>query len=122
MESIFETKARENIRAADILFEHGMYNASANRAYYAAFHAAVSAFAKAGIQLAKLDHDKVQAQFSGELIRRKKLYPCRLKSHLLDLQAIRNIADYRPRAVFKKMARRQLDRATEYLQALQQEN
>ncbi len=115
MESTFAAKATENIRAAETLFENGMYNASANRGYYAALHAAVAALESAGIHLDRIDHDKVQAQFNGELIRRKKLYPSRLKSHLLVLQAVRNTADYRTALVSKKKAMRQLNRAQEYV-------
>ncbi len=43
MKSEFFTKAKENIKTAEILFEHQLYNASANRAYYAAFQAAIAA-------------------------------------------------------------------------------
>ncbi len=32
----FLTKAKENLRAAQICFENGLYNACANRFYYAA--------------------------------------------------------------------------------------
>ena len=45
MRDEFLTKAKENIRAAEVLFEHQLYNAAVNRAYYAAFHAAIAALA-----------------------------------------------------------------------------
>ncbi|OQX20714.1 MAG: hypothetical protein BWK80_35515 [Desulfobacteraceae bacterium IS3] len=38
----FLNKAEENLTAAQICFENGLYNACANRAYYAALHAAVA--------------------------------------------------------------------------------
>jgi uncharacterized protein (UPF0332 family) len=41
----FLTKARENLQAAEQAFSEGLYNASANRAYYAAFQAAIAALA-----------------------------------------------------------------------------
>jgi uncharacterized protein (UPF0332 family) len=121
MGSGFVAKAEENIRAAEILFRQELYNASANRAYYAALHAAVDALARSGFQVERIDHDKVQANFNGELIRRKKAYPRHLKSHLMDLQTVRNIADYRATPVSKKVARRQLSRAQEYVEALREE-
>ena len=38
----FFLKAHENLLAAQLLLERGYYQASANRAYYAAFHAAIA--------------------------------------------------------------------------------
>ena len=35
MKEVFSAKSRENLRAAAILFEQEMFNACANRAYYA---------------------------------------------------------------------------------------
>jgi hypothetical protein len=46
MENEFLTKAKENITAAALLFENELYNASANRAYYAAFQAAIAAISE----------------------------------------------------------------------------
>ena len=37
----FLTKAQENLKAAQLCFDHELYNACANRIYYAALHAAV---------------------------------------------------------------------------------
>lgn len=42
--SEYLTKVLENLKAAELLFEAGLYNASANRAYYAAFHAALQRY------------------------------------------------------------------------------
>ena len=49
MEHEFLTNSKENLKAAELLFDNGLYNASANRAYYAAFHAAIVALADIGI-------------------------------------------------------------------------
>jgi uncharacterized protein (UPF0332 family) len=38
-------KNQESLEAAKILYEEGLYKASANRAYYSAFHAAIAALA-----------------------------------------------------------------------------
>ncbi len=121
MESTFATKARENIRAATMLFANGMYDASANRSYYAALQAAVSALANAGIRFERIEHAKVQARFSTELIRRKKVFPGRLRSHLMVMQGARNIADYGSTVISKKVTQRQLNRAKEYVGILLQE-
>ena len=73
MKTEFLAKAKENLTAAQICFENGLYNACANRAYYAALHAAVAALAHRGIKRNKIDHGQVQADFSGELIKRRKI-------------------------------------------------
>ena len=121
METIFRAKANENIQAAEILFANDMYNASANRSYYAALHAAVAALEREGFHVERIEHDKVQAKLNTELIHRRKLVLGRFRSDLLDLQAVRDIADYASRGVSKKVAQRQLNRAREYVAALQQE-
>lgn len=51
MKSEFLAKARENLQAAEVLFENHLYNVSANRAYYATFHAAIAALADVGITM-----------------------------------------------------------------------
>jgi len=37
----FLNKANENLTAAKICFDNGLYNACANRAYYSALHSAI---------------------------------------------------------------------------------
>ncbi len=48
MKTEFLARAEENLTAARICFENGLYNACANRAYYAALHTAVAALAHRG--------------------------------------------------------------------------
>lgn len=40
--SVFWMKADENLKATQLCFENGLYNACANRAYYAMYHAAIA--------------------------------------------------------------------------------
>jgi len=121
MKLIFITKAKENIQAAQLLFDNNLYNASANRAYYAAFHAALAALSDAGIQSERLSHEATQAHFSDQLIRRRKIYPGHLKSYLLDLQAVRDDADYKLKLISKKVAWRQVHKAKEFLERVEKE-
>ncbi len=51
----------------------------------------------------------------------EKVYPGRFKSHLMNLQAVRNDADYKLIFVSKKEAGRQFRKAKEYVEAIQQE-
>jgi uncharacterized protein (UPF0332 family) len=99
----FLNKAKENLSAAQICFDNGLFNACANRAYYAALQAAIAALAHRGIKRDKIDHGQVQADFSNELINRRKIYPAKLKSYLPDIQFIRNKADYTDGNVSKKV-------------------
>ncbi len=95
-------KAKENLAAAQVCFDNGLFNACANRAYYSALQAAVAALAHRGIKRDKIDHGQVQADFSSELINRRKIYPAKLKSYLPDIQFVRNKADYTDQNVGKK--------------------
>jgi len=45
----FLTKALQNLKVAELCFENECYDACVNRAYYAAYQAAIAALAKIGI-------------------------------------------------------------------------
>jgi len=109
----FMEKARDNLNAAQLCLENGFLNASANRAYYAAFHSAVAILAHKGFRKDRIDHEWVQAQFNAKLIRGKKVFPAKIRSYLSDMQAIRNIADYGEIDVGKKVALKQIAKAAE---------
>jgi len=115
----FVEKAQENLCAARLLFEHGYYNASANRAYYAAFHCAIAHLARFGFVHEKHDHSWVQAMFAAELIHKAKIYPGRIKAFLLELQTIRNRADYKAESLSQAVAARQLAKASEFVATLE---
>ncbi len=121
MQSEFSAKAEENLAAAQICFDRGLYNACANRAYYAALHAAVAALARHGIRRDKIDHGQVQADFSGELIKRRKIYPAKLKSYLYDMQLARNQADYSGGSVSRKAASVWLAKSQEFSEYIKKE-
>ena len=113
MKSEFLKKAGENLSAAEVCFENALYNACANRAYYAALQAAVAALADRGIKRGNVDHKWVQAEFNGRLIKRQKIYPGKIKSYLMKMQTVRNEADYEIHMVNKKVAWKQFVRAKE---------
>ncbi len=77
-------KATENLTAANLCLQHGLRNASVNRAYYAMFHAAIAALIHHGISKSgeMWRHDFVQAEFSRALIQRRKVFPGSLKDAL----------------------------------------
>lgn len=50
----FLDKARENAKAAELCAAQALYNACANRVYYAALHTAIAALAQRGIRSEKI--------------------------------------------------------------------
>lgn len=117
----FMGKARANLAAARICLENNLYDASANRSYYAAFQIAVAALAHRDILKDRLDHKWVQAQFNEKLIKREKAYAGKLKTYLADMQAVRNEADYKPNGVSKRLAVKQMNRAEEMIRLVTEE-
>jgi uncharacterized protein (UPF0332 family) len=118
MRDEFLTKARENLKAAEVLFEQQLYNAAVNRAYYAAFQAAIAALADQGIATERWGHAAIQANFATELIQRRKRYPGHFRAYLMDLQSTLDDADYKLKFVSSRVARRQLTKAKEFVDAI----
>lgn len=114
-------KALANLHAARFCFESGFYDASAKRAYYAAFQAAVSALAQRGIKKSVLGHEWVQAEFNGKWIKRAKVFPSKFKSYLPDMQSVRDIADYDPNEVSRRTALNQLRKADEMVRLIEED-
>jgi len=109
----FINRAKENLADAEAALEAGRYNASANRAYYAAFHAAIEALRFFGYDVT-IDHRRVQADFSQYLVHRRKIFATAFKSYLTDLMLVRFDADYK-REVSRKEASAQLKKAHEFV-------
>lgn len=84
-------------------------------------HEAVAALAAIGIRTEPVSHKAAQANFSAELIQRRKVYPSRMKSYLTELQDARNDADYRSRSVSKNLASKQLLKAKEFVNQIVKE-
>jgi uncharacterized protein (UPF0332 family) len=116
MKELFKNKALENIKIAEIAFDNDCFNASANRAYYSAFHAAIAAIYSIGIQ-PNIDHKVIQSLFAENFCNRRKIVPSKYKSYLKDMQHIRSNADYRNGAS-KKDAKEQLKFAKEFVELI----
>ena len=113
MKETFLKRAIENIESAELLFERGKFNASANRAYYAAFHIAIAAIYDVGI-VPNIDHKTVHTLFSDNFFNRRKILPSKYRMYLSELQNKRNIADYKA-GVSPKIAKSQLRIAIEFV-------
>ena len=120
MHTIFQQRAEENIKAAQLLFDANFFHASANRAYYAAYHAAVAAILAKGLEF-NSDHKKVQAAFNGEVLRRSKTLTNDLKGYLSTMHTIRAMADYEERGISKQMAKDQLRKAHDFVSRINEE-
>lgn len=115
-------KALENIAAAQSELINSRYNSCANRCYYACFQAAIWALLRAGVRPRgageQWGHDFVQAQFAGELVNRRKLYPADLRSTLTQNYALRQTADYSTDPVTEVRAARAVARAETFVGAV----
>src|SRR5579871_4109833 len=120
--AIFLRKADESWARADSEFANDRFHNCANRCYYACFLAAVYALREAGTQPVSgqdaWSHAFVQAQFTGQLIRRSKRYPDALRDTLSRTFILRRTADYTLDEVSQTQAARALDRTRAFLAAI----
>ena len=121
--SSFWSKADENLKAAQLCFDNGFYNACANRGYYSMYHAAIAILIARGFPPTQkhIDHGWVQSVFARELINRKKIFQGKVRRYLFDSQEVRNDADYKNIMISKKTANRQLLKSTEFISVIKVE-
>lgn len=115
MKAGFYDKAKRGIDDAEMLFDAERYEAAANRAYYACFHAAIALLARFGIEHKENPHAWVQAQFSAEIINRRKIFPREISPYLQDIRRVRHSADYSEDALSRKTAAQQLKQAKHFV-------
>jgi len=94
---LFLLKARESLASAEADLKAGRFNSAANRAYYAAFQAAVAMLVEHGIRprAHAWDHRFVISQFSGKLVKGRKVVTAQFAGTLDRLLKTRLVADYR---------------------------
>lgn len=115
-------KAAESLAGAESELANRRFNNCANRCYYACFQAAIAALLAAGIQArsskGQWRHEQVQAQFTGQLINRRKRYPTALRRTLYE-NMLRHSADYETHTISEIQAHRALRRSREFVNAVQ---
>lgn len=120
--AIFLAKAEESLAGAESEFVNGRYNNCANRCYYACFQAGIHALMQAGIRPpgrgSEWSHAFVPAQFDGQLINRRKLYPTELRGTLARSYLLREVGDYKSSLVSQTEAGRVLRRTRQFLAAI----
>ncbi|MCX6023355.1 MAG: hypothetical protein NTZ05_16830 [Chloroflexi bacterium] len=102
----FFAKAREGLLAAEAALDAGWFTVCARTAYFAAYHAAISALLHEGIvdRKGEWGHAFVQATFAEQLIVRRKIYPSSVSSTLKDGLELRHRADYTRTAISRRLA------------------
>jgi uncharacterized protein (UPF0332 family) len=118
--SAYLDKVLESLAGAQSEFDSGRFNNSANRAYYAAFQAAIAALLMESIRSdgEQWPHTFVQSEFSGRLVGRRHRYPSSLQDTLAELETLRLRADYRSAKISEPVARRGLRRCREFVDAI----
>ena len=119
---VFLSKAEESLAGAESEFANERYNNCANRCYYACFQAAIAALIQADIgprsPRGQWGHDFVQAEFIGQLINRRKIYPASLRDVLERTYTLRQVADYQAEFVTERQAARALRRARQLVEVI----
>jgi uncharacterized protein (UPF0332 family) len=120
--NVYLEKAEESLVGAESEFTNRRYNNAASRCYYACFQAAIHALILAGIQPPRdqWGHDFVQAQFNGQLINRRKLYPSGLRIALVETWVWREVADYKMDRVPERRAAQVIRSAEQFVEAVRQ--
>ncbi len=118
-------KAVESLAGAESELANRRFNNCANRCYYACFQAAVAALLAADINVRSFGgywrHDQIQAQFIGQLINRKHLYPASLRRTLHENMLLRHIADYDIDTASEIQAHRAVRRSKDFVDAIVKE-
>lgn len=118
------SKAETNLAAAVRDLEHGGCDPCASRAYFAAFHAALTALTAL---LALTDyqrqreywnHGHIAAEFARRLIRRRKVFLNLLADTLDNLRLWRHKADYESRQVSHSVASQNLATARQFVEKI----
>jgi len=115
-------KAQESLEGAQSEYINSRYNNCANRCYYAVFQAAISALVRAGItspsRAGEWGHEFVEAQFVGQLINRRKMFPATLRQTIAQNRSLRKIADYEIDDVSQVRAARAVSRTEQFVEAI----
>lgn len=116
----FRRKARDSLAGAQSELANVRFNNAANRAYYAAFQAAIAALLRESIRAIDEHwaHTFVQSEFAGKLIARRHRNPSSLQDTLSRLETLRLRADYRGDTISATEARRCVRRSRELVEAV----
>ena len=109
------SRAQATLQAAQLCMEHRLWDSAANRAYFAAFQAAICALESKGIKRGEWTHKGVHSDFAQYFVRRRKVVPASFARTLPHLIRTRNIGDYLQPGVGKKQAERAVRLAQDFV-------
>ena len=117
---VYWRKAVESLAGAQSECASARYSNCANRAYYAAFQAAISTLLQNGIRhpAGRWPHTFVQSEFVGKLINRRRSFPSELRGTLAELQSVRHRADYGGAMIARSDAARSLSQSQKFIDAV----
>ncbi|MGH2616163.1 MAG: HEPN domain-containing protein [Thermomicrobiales bacterium] len=92
---LYWRKAIESLAGAESELANGRFNNAVNRAYYAAFQAAIAALLREAIwsRDGRWAHTFVYSEFVGKLINRRHRYRSGMRNTLRELLELRHRAD-----------------------------
>ncbi len=111
-------RAQASLRAARLCLTENLCDSAANRAYFAAFQAAVWAIESQGIKRKEWTHKGVHSDFVQLFIRRRKVVPASFASALPHLIRLRHIGDYQQPGVSLRETERAVRLAQEFVELL----
>lgn len=114
-------RAQASFRAARLCLEHRLCDSAVNRAYYAAFQAAICAIESQGIRRKEWTHKGVHSDFVHLFVRRRKIVPASFASALPNLMRLRHIGDYQQPGVSQQQAERAVRLAQEFVDLVTKE-
>lgn len=107
-------KARDSLRAAQLLFQEGFFDFAVSRAYYAMFYVAEALLLEEELSFSK--HSAVIAAFGKHFVKTGKISP-EYHRFLIEGMDSRNVGDYALHArISKKGASEQIRRAEKFLE------
>jgi uncharacterized protein (UPF0332 family) len=120
---VYLVKAEQCLAGAQLAVDHGQYNNAANRAYYAAFQAAIAVLAAAGVippTPRYWSHDFVLREYCRRAVPRGAAFLPGSASALKALQDERLKADYETELLGRASGERALALARQFLAAVRQ--
>ena len=110
-------KAKDSLRAAEILFVNGLYDFSASRSYYAMFYSTQAVLLTKNLSFSK--HSAVIGAFGRDFVKRK-LVSQKLRDYLVDAFDSRQLGDYgAPGVIGKEKAQQLIEHSREFIGELE---
>lgn len=114
-------RTQATLKAAQLCLRERLYDSAANRAYFAAFQAAICALERQGVKRNEWTHKGVHDNFVQYFVRRRKVVPASFMGALPGLMQLRHRADYREPSVSQRQAARAVELAEEFMNILTKE-